>query len=594
MKITLLCCAILTFCSQHTPAQSFLTTNFSNNFSAISCSTSQDWAKCACNISSGTGGSWPYNHSVPLEWQNGAGDNQIFGMSGTVVSTTVAGSDFPFSHVFGYDPTHPGSSTFNDWESYIALDPQYLSLLSKGNNPHCCWFDGTHCCEFDGIIKDNAGQFKNTTIENGIMGLELEDGLIPDLYKSLQGDRTVIFGTLIGDCSHDEDGYHSEIHPPLMLVSARAMTNGNLVSNQQRLTPVTSAVTLATIISQPFHINQHYNGGKTFLDASAGEFAKALASAEGWGWLTLWIAPTYQLQIIADLDDKPFRGNQTMSFDVYPQFQQSTSDYSLWHQFHFTIRSGVNVAVTKMSDHISVTVTMNEAAYQPAVNLLKQHTRTIGKGTFDDQAEGDIWGWISATADIFPGLGATFGQGIQSVKFESTQATSDNDQRIFPLPDHPDVTFDLSNDQPYPIYGWMTVGWRKNGTVAGACSLRPSPLAFSVDQVNFFNGSLAKSQLVTITNPTAAPIQLGKLSLEGGSSSYFLLQYHDILRVLPGSPQPPEDCSNRVLQPGGSCSFRVAMLPNNSGNNANDLIDVPGAGPCPLKIRVRQLNPEGN
>jgi hypothetical protein len=186
-------------------------------------------------------------------------------------------------------------------------------------------------------------------------------------------------------------------------------------------------------------------------------------------------------------------------------------------------------------------------------------------------------------------MGPNLEQGIQSVVYETPHPGSAFDRNIFPSPTQPGITFDVSDDQPYPVYGWMTVGWKRKA-FATECGFHPSPLATTLNEVLFFPTTRNTSQLITITNPTSAPIQLGSLTLEGNNPGYFLLHYHDIFRVLPGSPQPPEDCSNRVLQPNGSCAFRVSLLPKNTGYNVNAVISIPGGGPCPIKIPVREVN----
>jgi len=116
------------------------------------------------------------------------------------------------------------------------------------------------------------------------------------------------------------------------------------------------------------------------------------------------------------------------------------------------------------------------------------------------------------------------------------------------------------------------------------CVLHPSPLTstnLSNNAVTFLPNS-KKTQLVTIRNPTTAPIQLGKLFLDGEDANQFALQSESLIK----GTQPAENCSHKVLQPGGSCSFRVALLFNASANLYATL-HIPGGGPCDFKIPVQ-------
>ncbi len=137
-------------------------------------------------------------------------------------------------------------------------------------------------------------------------------------------------------------------------------------------------------------------------------------------------------------------------------------------------------------------------------------------------------------------------------------------------------------------------GWKAPGVITDICELHPTPLTSSLNEVLFFPNNLNKSQLITINNPTDAPVQLGKLFLDGTNPDRFALQNKKVIALIfrngqPVGSQPPEDCSNTTLPPHGSCSFRIAMLPGTSGLLLNATINIPGGGPCTLKIPIREL-----
>ena len=138
------------------------------------------------------------------------------------------------------------------------------------------------------------------------------------------------------------------------------------------------------------------------------------------------------------------------------------------------------------------------------------------------------------------------------------------------------ITFSTSNI----LFGQKTVNF---------CATHPSQLTSNLSYV-FFNASNAnKTQLVTLTNPTNAPIQIGQLFIDGGDASRFALQSKTTIMIRPGSnaKQPKEDCSNTVLAPYSSCSFRVAFFPPASYYSLGATIHIPTAGRCELLIPIK-------
>src|SRR5215475_2556742 len=60
----------------------------------------------------------------------------------------------------------------------------------------------------------------------GTLGMEIDHDLIPESYLPHDGDRVAVFGRWIVDCGHGDNdqgvsGFHTEIHPPLLVASGR-------------------------------------------------------------------------------------------------------------------------------------------------------------------------------------------------------------------------------------------------------------------------------------------------------------------------------------------------------------------------------------
>jgi len=137
--------------------------------------------------------------------------------------------DIPFTHPFG-----------NDVEFYVVPDAQYLNLLGLTNTPlyNTIFQLGSNGEYQAGIQKAVASSpaglglrraqstFATASMQQlpptymGVLGIEADPVNVPPEYQPLDGDRVVVFGRWIIDSGHDD--FHTEIHPPLLLVSARA------------------------------------------------------------------------------------------------------------------------------------------------------------------------------------------------------------------------------------------------------------------------------------------------------------------------------------------------------------------------------------
>ncbi|MEP7165678.1 MAG: hypothetical protein ABI741_13345 [Ferruginibacter sp.] len=517
--------------------QNFLSTNNNNVLIASNnCGQVID-GSCICN-----NGSWPGSIGTPFQWTNyNEGRNipydhinysRIFGLSGTVVDTSTAGTDFPLSHVFGYDPQN-NNKLFKDWESFIVVDPPFTNLLTKDNNPSMVDKDGNPIKgEYQDAIRNALNFHGLETIGSGVMGLEFESGLIPDVYRSGIGDRIAVFGDLILDCGHD---YHSEIHPPLMLVNAKGFDKvkfQNPFNQNQKIPTSIKDITFTTVISRPYHVNQLYNGGLTFLGATTEELLKATAVAQGAGWLFGFQAPLYHLTINPDILEKPFNGIQLMTFDVFPQKPNASGDV-LWAEYHFTVRNGVTVSVVNFTDHIKVIVSMNDVVYNSSNKLLKKHERNIDENEFNAMGYGTWYTGAILSAKIIPGVSPILAQGIKTIAYESPNPSSNSDSNIFPSSSRPNTFCDISDEQPYPIYGWMTVGWKKRiireftGYISPCdrkynpkTTLRPIIIEPKGGNSEF---SAGETKTFVITNNNNEEVNIKKIMITGLASRFFKL-----------------------------------------------------------------------
>jgi len=140
--------------------------------------------------------------SAGIEWMQALDPSQEYeqenmvGCTGWVVTPDYSGADAPFDHPFGFD-----------WEFQVALDDdknEYPELLSPG-------------------IGQLLASEQGLPMRRGLLGVEWDGNLIPLSFKARvrHGDRVAAFGRWILDSGHNfVKFWRTEIHPPLLLVSA--------------------------------------------------------------------------------------------------------------------------------------------------------------------------------------------------------------------------------------------------------------------------------------------------------------------------------------------------------------------------------------
>src|SRR5271169_966217 len=207
--------------------------------------------------------------------------------------------DMPMTHPFGFD-----------YDAAIVPDAAYLSLLSPGNvesthvdpsDPRTAldgfggivypfrhailpvdqidrgWctpnFLDTNRCTSDADCPSDAGCPNGicrcegavnglglvASSSPGVLGVETDHDLIPDSYQPQDGDRTALFGRWIVDCGHGDEegtsGWHTEIHPPLLVATGRGTGSGYFGAN------CSGEQTCSSVIGRPFLVSQQFGDG---------------------------------------------------------------------------------------------------------------------------------------------------------------------------------------------------------------------------------------------------------------------------------------------------------------------------------------------
>jgi hypothetical protein len=200
--------------------------------------------------------------------------------------------------------THPFGF---DHDVAIAPDPAYVQMLSPGNNeslhldtandssgqtaesgfedvvypylhattPTTGTNEGWCTPDFKARCSDSIACPSGQTCEGsisglgldaklpGTIGMETDHDLIPDSYQPHDGDRVAVFGRWIVDCGHGDKpgipGWHTEIHPPLLVATGRSTGSGDFAAN------CSAEQTCSSMIGRPFLISQQFGDGPFVL-----------------------------------------------------------------------------------------------------------------------------------------------------------------------------------------------------------------------------------------------------------------------------------------------------------------------------------------
>src|SRR5689334_20723388 len=107
-------------------------------------------------------------------------DQPLTGVSGTALKPEVSGSDNPFLHPFA-----------NDFEFYIAPDPQYFDLVAP-----------TMVDDYRDATAFAKSEHKLNV--PGVIGMEMDERLVPTQFRAQEGDRVAVWGRWIVDAGHND------------------------------------------------------------------------------------------------------------------------------------------------------------------------------------------------------------------------------------------------------------------------------------------------------------------------------------------------------------------------------------------------------
>jgi len=339
-----------------------------------------------------------------------------------------SGGDVPFTHPFG-----------PDWEFYIAPDAGYQNLAAPpAPRPY------THK-EYAQSVIEAKRDFGLDVVNT--LGVEMEQDLIPSQYRAQHGDRVAVWGRWIVDTGHPD--FHTEIHPPLLLVAGRATSPDE---------------TTTTVIGRPYLVGQRWPGDLGMIDHLLQEADKIPFRS-----LRAEAHPT----IMA----KAFTGLHVMSYTVRPPSPRRAVTGAiaaepadrLMARFHFTVRTGVVVQVINSGDAVTVTIAMNGNLNQRAP-LPPRHDVTIGRQELNrmDPRAGELYLGKEIRSGIeTAGIGAKLlERGVLTDRYDAPSAHSVHDSEITYVQVDSlsgNTPFSVDDSQPFPIYGQLTLKWERGG-----------------------------------------------------------------------------------------------------------------------------------
>ena len=352
----------------------------------------------------------------------------------------------------------------------------------------------------------------------GTLGMETDHDLIPDNYQPHDGDRIAVFGRWIVDCGHGDKsgtpGWHTEIHPPLLVATARSTGSGDFGAN------CSAEQTCSSMIGRPFLISQQFGDGafarhledeveKLGCLEVTGPTVSAGIAAEGpfaglpdcnlgldghcvcngdLGCEACEIAScatldacfagipftcgaspppfgapcTTQLEERPQIDRVPFAGTQDMQYYIQPASGRLHPGDRMLAEWQMTARNGVNVALSNGGDAgVLVDVTLDHSNYHAATLPNRQD-------------------WVVDPGEIYPGFSlAGIGKffvfivaPIQTAIVNQGLFTDRYDAPQVPITGTPTSTFadqldgtmqaaDIDDSQPFPVSGRINVGWSR-------------------------------------------------------------------------------------------------------------------------------------
>jgi hypothetical protein len=355
-------------------------------------------------------------------------DQPLTGIGGTVVNNPhISKEDLWFTHPFG-----------NDFEFHVAPDKEYFDLVAPNMQGSYLTSTTRARTEFDLDVP-------------GVIGMEMDSGLVPEQYRPQFGDRVCLWGRLIVDAGHDD--FHTEIHPPLLMASARPTR-----SRQQGETGVPDATTVQ-FTTRPFIVSQEFSKGGLFkhIITQLGESA-------------LNPLPTGHIDAHPKLMPKPFAGLNIFAFNIRPPTARRDVRDVLVFESTVTQRSD-SVAISAFhppgEDAVRIIFVLNDAGYVPPPEP-KKHDRTIEvTDVFGNPAE-----VIAAYAGLFtvaqaglPQVALVIAKGFPTHTYESPSGLSPNHDDSFSRRRLEDaggnIPINRDDKQVFPLQGTLKLEWER-------------------------------------------------------------------------------------------------------------------------------------
>jgi hypothetical protein len=520
----------------------------------ISCSIGECFSTCAggCDLAQGpscAGGGCisPWTKfpdaatmdQLPLACVN---DAQCAACGGTCAALGRSRGDLQMTHPFGFD-----------YDVAIAPDPGYLQLLSRGNveGLHLKGDGQTALSGFEDIVypylhattptnvatqgwcapkfDDRCSTDANCAsglcegVVNGLglsgfpgtIGMETDHDLIPDAYQPHDGDRVAVFGHWIVDCGHGDSfqipGFHTEIHPPLLVAAGRETGTGAFGAK------CSAEQSCTNVIGRPYLVSQNLGDGATVrhleheaeklgcLEAT-GPIISAGMAYEGFANLpdcALGLDPTCvcnddlgciaceaascslldlcfstgiacgaadpplgdpcstSIEARARVDGVPFKDTQEMQYFVEPANPRRNPGDRMLVKWQLTARTGVTVGLSSAGDAgVQVDVTMDHGSYKNAALPPKQDWVTYSNEVYP----GFSWGGLGSLLLAFaaPVQVAIADRGVFNDRYQAPSAPTNDTSPNIALADQLDGTMqaaDIDDSQPFPLSGRINVGW---------------------------------------------------------------------------------------------------------------------------------------
>lgn len=371
---------------------------------------------------------------VPVHDQDDEYDAFLTGLSGTVVQKPrESPEDMPFTHPFGHD-----------FEFHVAPDDRYVDLV--GPNMQGSYAESTK------HAKDAFGL--NVP---GVIGMEWDSGMVPKEYRPKLGHRVCLFGRWIIDAGHDD--FHTEIHPPLLMVSASEERSSFQAGNAR-----SRDATVARILARPFLVSQQFDN-RGLMRHLVGEVAQVTTFQDDLMEANPTLLP-------------PYVGMNVMMFKVRPPTPSSDPRDELWVEWDLVTRdAGTAIQIVRGTDgeSVRVVVVLNRAGYAEPKTPIRRKRR-LGIQELVDLAgdQGDkLKGGVFGLALLNPATAPFLLRGVETSTFKALAAPALGGVSRVKVSDlRGDQNIQKDPSQPFPLAGFIKVEWKRFNV-----AMDPGPVA---------------------------------------------------------------------------------------------------------------------